>query len=152
MKNILIVAVLLVVGFVSSCKKDEVTTPTKQKKEIISLKAWIINEAAVGGAVVYTKGGTDLANLGFSKVLLNFKSDGSITGTDNSGKALPTSAKWALSSDETKLNLANSGVPGLDGDLTIVQLTEANLELKGKIVVPQLGTAPNDVTVKFISQ
>ena len=152
MKNLLIITMLCVLGFVSSCKKDEATTPTKSKKEIISLKAWVINEVVVSGATVYTKGGTDLANLGFSKVSLNFKSDGSISGFDNSGKALPSSAKWALSPDETKLNLANSGVPGLDGDLAIVQLTEANLELKGKIVVPQLGTTPNDVNVKFIPQ
>ena len=152
MKNLLIIIALLIFGFVSSCKKDETTTPAKPKKEIISLKAWIVNEVVVSGASVYTKGGTDLANVGFAKVILNFKSDGSITGSDNSGKALPSSAKWILSSDETKLNLTNTGVPGLDGDLSIVQLTETNFELKGKIVIPQLGTLPNDVNVKFIPQ
>ena len=152
MKNLTIIAMLFVLGFVSSCKKDEATTPAKPKKEIISLKAWVVNEVVVSGASIYTKGGTDLANVGFDKVALNFKSDGRITGSDNSGKALPSSAKWTLSSDETKLNLINTGVPGLDGDLLIVQLTETNFELKGKIVVPQLGTMANDVNVKFIPQ
>jgi hypothetical protein len=152
MKNLLIVSILFVLGFVSSCKKDETVTPAKPKKEIIVSKTWIVNDVVVSGATVYTKGGTDLANVGFAKVVLNFKSDGSITGSDNSGKALPSSAKWTLSTDETKLNLTNTGVPGLDGDLSIVQLIETNFELKGKIVIPQLGTTPNDVNVKFIPQ
>ena len=151
MKNLLIISSLAILIFVSSCKKDD-TTPARSKKDIIASKTWVVGEAVASGITVYTKGGTDVANLGLAKVFLNFKADGSITGSDNSGKAIPTSAKWTLSSDETKLNLVNTGIIGLDGDLVIIQLTETSMELKGKIVIPQLGTALSDVNLKLVPQ
>jgi hypothetical protein len=152
MKNLLSIFSLIMLLFVSSCKKDE-ATPAKPKKDIMTSKTWVVGEAIASGITVYTKGGTDIANLGLAKVTLNFKADGSITGTDNTGKALPTTAKWALSSDETKLNLVNTGVPGLDGDLTVVQIIETNLEVKGKLIVPQISTTvPSDVTLKLAPQ
>ena len=151
MKNLSIIFSLAVLIFVSSCKKDD-ATPARPKKDIIASKTWVVGEAVASGITVYTKGGTDVANLGLAKVFLNFKVDGSITGSDNSGKTIPTSAKWTLSSDETKLNLVNTGVTGLDGDLIIIQLTEISIELKGKIVIPQLGTAPSDVNLKLVPQ
>ena len=151
MKNLSIIFSLAVLIFVSSCKKDD-ATPARPKKDIIASKTWVVGEAVASGITVYTKGGTDVANLGLAKVFLNFKADGSITGSDNSGKAIPTSAKWTLSSDETKLNLVNTGIIGLDGDLVIIQLTETSMELKGKIVIPQLGTALSDVNLKLVPQ
>jgi hypothetical protein len=153
MKNLSIILSLTMLLFVSSCKKDDTATPTKPKKDILVSKTWIVGEAIASGITVYTKGGADVANLGLAKVSLNFKSDGSITGIDNTGKALPTTAKWTLSSDETKLNLVNTGVPGLDGDLTVVQIIETNLEVKGKIIVPQISTTvPSDVNLKLVPQ
>lgn len=152
MKNLLSIFSLIMLLFVFSCKKDE-TTPAKPKKDIMTSKTWVVGEAIASGITVYTKGGNDVANLGLAKVTLNFKADGSITGTDNTGKALPTTAKWALSSDETKLNLVNTGVPGLDGDLTVIQVIETNLEVKGKLIVPQISTTvPSDVTLKLVPQ
>lgn len=133
MKNLLIIVSLLFLGIVTSCKKDEVTVPSKPKKEILTAKTWIISEVTSLGASVYTKGGTDALNLGFAKVSLKFNSDATITGFDNSGKSLPSNAKWTLSTDETKLNILNSGLTGLDGDIPIIQLTETLLELKGKV-------------------
>ncbi len=135
MKNLSIILPFVVLFFVSSCKKDDTTTPAKSKKDILTAKTWLISEVSASGAVVYTKGGTDALNLGFAKVSLKFNTDGSLTGLDNSGKALPTNAKWALSSDETKINISNSGLTGLDGDVPIVQLNESVLELKGKVTV-----------------
>lgn len=135
MKNLLIITLLFSICLITSCKKDESTTPSKPKKEILTAKPWIISEVTSLGATVYTRGGSDALGLGFEKVSLNFKLDGSITGFDNSGKMLPANAKWTLSSDETRLNIANSGVTGLDGDIPIVRLTETVLELKGKVTV-----------------
>jgi hypothetical protein len=150
MKNLSIIFSLVLLIFVSSCKKDE-ATPSVPKKDILTAKPWVVGEAVAAGSTLYTKGGSDLTNLGLAKVSLSFKSDGSITGVDNTGKALPTTAKWALSSDETKLNIVNTGVPGLDGDLTVVQIIATNLEVKGKIIIPLISTTiPSDVTLKLV--
>jgi hypothetical protein len=153
MKNLSIIFSLALLIFVSSCKKDEATTPAKPKKDIMTSKTWVVGEATAAGITAYTKGGTDVLNLGLAKVTLNFKSDGSMTGTDNTGKAIPTTAKWALSSDETKLNLSNTGVIGLDGDLTVVQIIETNIEVKTKLLISQVNpVTPSDVTLKLSPQ
>jgi hypothetical protein len=152
MKNLLIILSSAILLFVSSCKKDE-ATPAKPKKDIMTSKTWVVGEATAAGITAYTKGGTDLLNLGLAKVTLNFKSDGSMTGTDNTGKALPTVAKWTLSSDETKLNLVNTGVIGLDGDLTVVEIVETNIEVKSKLLISQINpVTPSDVTLKLAPQ
>ena len=135
MKNLINITLLTLLGFMFSCKKDEATTPSKPKKEILSAKVWVISEVTSSGVTLYTKGSANALDLGFDKVRLNFKSDGAVSGFDNSGKALPNNARWTLSTDETKLTILNSGVTGLDGDIPIVQLTEVVLELKGKVVV-----------------
>jgi hypothetical protein len=137
MKNLLIITILLVFGFVSSCKKDEVATPAKTKKEIISSKTWIISDvSALNGAVPIYKRGNSPANNQYDldKVSLTFKTDGTLTGTDNNGNAV-SAAKWALSTDETKLTISGTGIVGLDGELTVIQITETVLEVKGKATV-----------------
>lgn len=150
MKNLLIITVLFVVGFLSSCKKDEVVA-TKTRKELLTAKTWIVSTvSALGGdGNVYKRGNKPADNLyDLDKVSLTFKTDGSLTGVDNNGKAV-TAAKWSLSTDESKLTISNTGIVGLDGELTIVQLTDTVLEIKGKVTVQGI-TA--DGTIKAIPQ
>jgi hypothetical protein len=151
MKKLLIITVLFVLGFVSSCKKDEVAVVTKTKKELLTAKTWVVSTvSALGGdGNVYKRGNKPADNLyDLDKVSLTFKADGSLTGVDNNGKAV-TSAKWSFSTDESKLIISNTGIVGLDGELTIVQLTETVLEIKGKVTVQGI-TA--DGTIKAIPQ
>ncbi len=150
MKNLLIVTVLLVMGFLSSCKKDEAATPAKTKKEIISSKTWVANEVVVLGAVIAYKRGNKPADnlLDLDKVSLKFNSDGTLTGVDNTGKAL-SGAKWTISTDESKITISGVGVVGIDGDKTIVQATEANLDLSG--IVPYNGQNVS-ATIKAVPQ
>jgi hypothetical protein len=149
MKNLLIIAVLFVVGFVSSCKKDEVAV-VKTKKEIISSKTWIANEVVVLGAVVAYKRGNKPADnlLDLDKVSLKFNTDGTLTGLDNTGKAL-SGAKWTISTDETKITITGVGVVGIDGDKTIVQATDTNFDLSG--LVPYSGQNVT-ATIKAVPQ
>ena len=152
MKNLLIITILFVSGFVSSCKKDEATTPTKSKKEIISSKTWVVGEVTSSGITAYkreTKPADNLYDL--SKVVLKFNSDGSLSGIDNNGKPLP-SAKWNLSSDDSKINISNTGIIGLDGDLPIVQVTETLFEVRGKIILTTPIAGTFDGNIKLVPQ
>ena len=152
MKNLLIVTLLFVLGLVSSCKKDDSTTPTKSKKDIIVSKIWVVGEVTSSGLTAYKREVKPADNLyDLSKVVLKFNSDGSLSGTDNNGKVVP-SAKWNLSADESKITITNTGIVGLDGDLPIVQVTETVFEVKGKVVLttPIVGTF--DGNIKLVPQ
>ena len=152
MKNLSIILSLLVLFLVASCKKDETTTPAKPKKEIITSKTWIVGEVISSGVTVYKKETKPADNIyDLSKVSLKFNSDGSLTGFDNNGKAVP-SAKWVLSSDESKITISNTGINGLDGDLPIVQVTDPIFEVKGKVTltIPIAGTF--DGNIKLVPQ
>lgn len=146
MKNLLIITSLFILGFVSSCKKDEVVTPTKSKTEYLIAKTWIVSTVtAAGGAFsVYKRGNTAANNyIDLDKVSLKFNADGTITGTDNTGKAF-SGAKWSLSTDETKLTLSGTGITGLDGQATLVQVTDTVLQVKGTITAQGL-TGEGDI-------
>ena len=152
MKNRLAIITLLVLGFVSSCKKDEATTPTKSKKDIISSKIWVVGEVTSSGLTAYKREIKPADNLyDLSKVVLKFNADGSLTGTDNNGKAV-SGAKWSLSSDDSKITISNAGINGFDGDLPIIQVTETVFEVKGKVILttPIVGTF--DGNIKLVPQ
>jgi hypothetical protein len=152
MKNLLIITVLFVLGFVSSCKKDETTTPTKTKKEIITAKTWIVGEVISSNISVYKRENKPADNLyDLSKVVLKFNVDGSLTGVDNNGKAVP-SAKWSLSTDESKITISNTGINGLDGDLPIVQVTDPIFEVKGKVTLTTPIAGTFDGNIKLVPQ
>ncbi|MFC0184079.1 hypothetical protein SAMN04515674_102379 [Pseudarcicella hirudinis] len=133
MKKYSILVFLFVITFVMSCKKDDPTpTPTKTKTEIISAHSWQIKTALAFGVSVYEKGGTGNQR-DFSKVVLNFKSDGTITGTDTDGISF-NSAKWVFTSGETKITLSSLPISILNNvTFDITQLVEGNFDLSGTI-------------------
>jgi hypothetical protein len=147
MKNLLIITMLFIFGFVSSCKKDEVVVP---KKDLLTAKTWIIDEVlAYNTAKAYKRGGDPKENVfDLTKVVFNFKSDGTLVGVDNTGKTV-TGAKWSFSSDESKITVSGTGIIGFDGELTLVTLSATNFEIKGK--VPYQGISV-DANVKMIPQ
>lgn len=152
MKNLLIITSLIILGFVSSCKKDETTTPAKSKKETISSKTWVVGEVTSSGISVYKKENRSADNIyDLSKVVLKFNADGSLTGVDNNGKAVP-SAKWSLSSDESKITISNTGINGLDGELPIVQITETAFEVKGKVTLTTPIAGTFDGNIRLVPQ
>lgn len=152
MKNLLFILSLTILFFVVSCKKDNTATPTKSKKEIITSKTWIVGEVTSSGVSVYKKENKPADNLyDLSKVSLKFNSDGSLTGFDNNGKAVPN-AKWVLSSDETKITISNTGINGLDGDLPIIQVTDAVFEVKGKVTLTTPIAGTFDGNIKLVPQ
>jgi hypothetical protein len=151
MKNLSIIFSLTMLLLVSSCKKDETTTPAKAKKDILVSKTWLLSDVtALGAVVVYNKDKKPTTDniIDLSKVRLSFKTDGTMTGVDNTGKAI-SGGKWALSTDETKLTISNTNIIGVDGEQTVIQITETNLDVKGK--VPYAGTVV-DATIKAIPE
>lgn len=152
MKNLSFILSLTLLLFVASCKKDDTATPTKSKKEIITSKTWIVGEVTSSGVSAYKKENKPTDNLyDLSKVSLKFNSDGSLTGFDNNGKAVPN-AKWVLSSDETKITISNTGINGLDGDLPIVQVTDTVFEVKGKVTLTTPIAGTFDGNIKLVPQ
>lgn len=147
MKNIKICIALFCLLVVSSCKKDDVVIP---KRDLLIAKTWIIDEVlAFNTAKAFKRGGDPKENVyDLTKVLFNFKSDGTLSGIDNNGKIV-TGAKWAFSTDESKLTVSGTGVIGFDGELTLVTLSGTNFEIKAK--VPYQGTSV-DANVKMIPQ
>jgi hypothetical protein len=147
MKNLLIITVLLALGLVTSCKKDVEVVP---KKDLLTAKTWIIDEVlAYNTAKAYKRGGDPKENVyDLTKVVFNFKSDGTLSGVDNNGKTV-TGAKWAFSADESKITVSGTGIVGFDGELTLVTLSATNFEIKGK--VPYQGISV-DANVKMIPQ
>jgi hypothetical protein len=145
MKNLSIILSLTMLLFVSSCKKDEATTPSKPKKDILASKTWLLADVtALGSVVAFNKDKKPTSDNLFdlSKVRLNFKADG------NNGKAI-SGGKWTLSSDDTKLTISNTGIIGVDGEQTVIQITETNLDVRGK--VPYAGTTV-DAVIKAIPE
>ena len=152
MKKLSFILSLTLLIFVASCKKDDTTTPAKSKKEIITAKTWIVGDVTSSGVSVYKKENKPADNIyDLSKVSLKFNSDGSLTGFDNNGKAVP-SAKWVLSSDESKITISNTGINGLDGDLPIVQVTDAVFEVKGKVTLTTPIAGTFDGNIKLVPQ
>ena len=146
MKNLSIIFSLLMLLLVSSCKKDDTATPAKAKKDILVSKTWIIFDVTGSGLTGYnrnTEVGKNLYELG--KVTLIFKADGTVSGTDNNGVGIV--AKWTLSADETKINITGSGVTGVDGEKTILVLTDTNFNIQGMVTLPTFGTV--DAVIKF---
>lgn len=152
MKNLSIVLSLTMLIFVVSCKKNDNATPAKSKREIITSKTWIVGEVTSSGVTVYKKETKPADNIyDLSKVSLKFNSDGSLTGFDNNGKAVP-SAKWILSSDESKITISNTGINGLDGDLPIVQVTDTVFEVKGKVILTTPIAGTFDGNIRLVPQ
>ena len=152
MKNLSIILSLTMLLFVVSCKKDDATTPAKSKKEIITAKTWIVGDVTSSGVSVYKKENKPADNIyDLSKVSLKFNSDGSLTGFDNNGKAVPN-AKWVLATDESKITISNTGINGLDGDLPIVQVTDAVFEVKGKVTLTTPIAGTFDGNIKMVPQ
>lgn len=152
MKHLLVVSALFVLAFVSSCKKDETSTPAKPKKEIISSKTWVVGEVTSSGISAYKRENKPADNLyDLSKVILKFNADGSLTGVDNNGNPVP-SAKWSLSTDESKITITNTGINGLDGDLPIVQVTDLVFEVKGKVTLTTPVAGTFDGNIKLVPQ
>lgn len=152
MKNLLVITTLFLLGFVSSCKKDETATPAKSKREIISSKTWVVGEVTSSGISAYKRENKPADNLyDLSKVILKFNADGSLTGVDNNGKAV-SSAKWSLSTDESKVTITNTGINGLDGDLPIVQVTDPIFEVKGKVTLTTPIAGTYDGNIKLVPQ
>ena len=144
MKNLSIILVFAIFGLITSCKKDETVTPTKTKTQLITAKVWTPNQVlASGTTTVYQRGAMPTAIwVDLDKVSLTFKTDGTIAGTDNTGKAL-AGAKWSLSTDQTKVVISGSGIPGLDGEALIIQLTDTNFEVKGIIIYQGVSIGAN---------
>jgi hypothetical protein len=141
MKNIaLLLVVLSITLFVSSCKKDEVVVATKTKTELLTAVTWIINEAeavTLGSVSVYIRSKAT-NSYDASKVKALFKADGTVTATDPNGNS-SNKGTWKFSDNETKMVVANTNILGLDGTITILKIEAKNFDFQGSGNIPPFG-------------
>jgi len=139
-------ALILVTGSLclNSCKKDDDKAKTNTEK--ITLAAWKYDKAEVD----INKDGTGDFPVPESEIepcekdnLITFKANN--TGTVDEGPTKcdasdPQSMPfiWTFKTDETVINFPTAIVTGVDGDVTIVSLTEASMVLKREVDVPVL--------------
>ena len=118
--SIRILAVVLILFLIASCKKDD-AAPTK--KELITGKTWVIQSVNMAGKdytaqEILTNEGAE-----FQMVL---KVDSTITYSDDKGLN-PMTGKWQFQENETQFKVY--GIDATNSDLnTITQLTTVDLE------------------------
>ena len=147
---------LLIGGFcLTACKKDDDKAKTNTEK--ISLAAWKYDKAEIDA----NKDGTGDFPVPDSEIeacerdnLITFKADN--TGTIDEGPSKCNSTdpqsmpfSWAFKTNETVINFPTAIVAGVDGDVTIVSLTESAMVLKKAVDgVPVFGSANIILTLK----
>ncbi len=132
MKQIKLVFFLLIGFLVSSCTKvNEPKTPS----EILQSTTWMVESTQATGyltGLIYQRGRTaEGSQYDMSKIRVTFYSDGTVSAIDNTGNA-QSKGKWALSENDTKINITSAGNDLLNGIGVINTLTTTDFTFSGE--------------------
>jgi hypothetical protein len=162
-KRILQPALLILVAGItfSACKKDGDEEKAKTNTEKLTLAAWKYDKAELD----VDKNGTGDLPIPASAIdacekdnLITFKANN--TGTIDEGPTKCNSSDpqslpftWAFKTNETVINFPTAIVAGVNGDVTVVSLTETAMVLKGEIddvpvIIAPTGKATVILTLK----
>jgi hypothetical protein len=130
MKKFSTYLLVTVVGLasLSSCKKDDATTPAPSKTDLLTAKSWKVTDVKVSGQSIYN---TPLFQACDKDNLVKFNPNKTATFDEGATKCDPTSVQsrpgsWDLTSNETKLKVTDPDgdtVEGTIGTLTSTTLT-----------------------------
>jgi hypothetical protein len=112
----------------SSCKKDDATTPAPSKTDMLTAKSWKVTDVKVSGQSIYN---TALFQACDKDNLVKFNTNKTATFDEGATKCDPTSAQsrpgsWDLTTNETKLKVTDPDgdtVEGTIGTLNSTTLT-----------------------------
>jgi hypothetical protein len=130
MKNFSTYLLVTVVGLasLSSCKKEDATTPAPSKTDLLTAKSWKVTDVKVAGQSIYN---TPLFQACDKDNLVKFNPNKTATFDEGATKCDPASVQsrpgsWDLTSNETKLKVTDPDgdtVEGTIGTLTSTTLT-----------------------------
>jgi hypothetical protein len=134
---------VLFVGSVcfTACNKDDDNDKAKTNTDKITLAAWKYDKASLD----VNKDGTGDFPVPDSEIeacerdnIITFKADNTGTVDEGSTKCDPSDPQsvgfaWAFKTNETIINFPTAILAGVDGDVTIVSLTETSLVLKREV-------------------
>ncbi|HTE26403.1 lipocalin-like domain-containing protein [Flavitalea sp.] len=145
----------------TACDKDDDKDKEKTNTEKITLAAWKYDKASLD----VNKDGTGDIPVPDSELeacerdnLITFKADNTGTIDEGPAKCDPSDPQsigftWTFKNNETVINFPTAIVAGVDGDVTIVSLSETSMVLKGEIdgvppIISPTGTANIILTLK----
>lgn len=148
MKKALLLLLMGTTLFVS-CSKDDDDTPAVKTKSQMLVRTWEVQTGTIGQGTLsipgYTKGKTTGNIVDMSKFRFEFKSNGDLLQTGIDG--VPTTGKWTLTENDTKLTLTSAQLPAGDS-WKVDNLTEQNLDISRDIAGNS--TTPGDVYWKTL--
>ncbi len=156
MKKISLIVLVNLLFF--ACKKNDlsVNSPTEKEKLIIAntweIKYFNLTNFKFGNFptnVEYTKNQIIKPILSFDKVRITFKKDFSLSAIGASGNSV-YSGKWYFLANETKINITDSGLPGLDGETDVIKLTDDILVLQGSRRLISSDTTKSNLYLEMI--
>ena len=145
----------------TACSKDSSENKEKTNTDKLTLAAWKYDKAMLD----INKDGTGDIPIPDSELeacerdnLITFKADNTGTIDEGPSKCSSTDPQslgftWTFKNNETILNFPTAIVAGVDGDVTIVSLSETSMVLKGEIdgippIISPTGTANIILTLK----
>lgn len=127
MKKHVTYLVVAAVGLASlgSCKKEEATTPTLSKTDLLTAKNWKVTDLKVAGQSVFN---TALVQDCDKDDLTKFNSNKSATFDEGTLKCDPTSPQsrtgsWDLTTNETKLKVTDPDGDVVEGTINTLNST-----------------------------
>ncbi len=136
-----LIAVALVTTLFVSCKKDDDNDGPKSNTEKITLSPWKFDNLKIDmdGDGTGETNGDDQVEACDKDNLYTFQSNG--TGTLDAGaqkcdqEPQTTNFTWTFKENETIIHFPTAIVEGVDGDVTLVSLTESSMVLSKKITL-----------------
>lgn len=149
MKQVFLAASLLLIAFSFACKKSGGSGP-KSKTELLTQASWKYENAALdldGNGTADAPLPTGILEACDLDNTITFNSNGSGVVDEGATKcngADPQSApfNWSFKNNEQVITFTNMTFAGLDGDVTVKNITETQLEMH-KAVTPPVGPSVN---------
>jgi hypothetical protein len=128
---------LIIFTHLLSCK-ESINNSIPPSTDLTSTTWQIQKSSAKGGGynLNFDKN-VDYDPFQLAKVRVKFEPNGSVSGIDNNGNVVKGGV-WKLIENETKLEVSDTGIFGIDGTLTIITLQKELLEFSNILKITQL--------------
>lgn len=144
MKLLSIIALVFSLSILVGCEKDESSSSTKTKTELITSKPWKYNDAKIDtdnngtGDVALPAGFVEACQIDNT---ITFSTGGAGTIDEGATKCDVTDPQsipftWMFTSNETIITFSSAVFAGIGGDFKLVSLTETELVISQTVTIP----------------